>query len=133
MATVCAHQDGEEDGNGFPSASSRTEREDVDIFSLSWYNKTEIAPYFPDNLMSRSEQRQPLGPHFKVRLILELVAHNHDSFGVKWLEVTKPHANANGEMAKNTDCLYKCPELNACISPDLWCDGKQDCPSGFDE
>ena len=31
------------------------------------------------------------------------------------------------------DCKYKCPELNYCISPDLWCDGVTHCPSGYDE
>lgn len=28
---------------------------------------------------------------------------------------------------------YKCPELNACISPALFCDGEAHCPSGHDE
>lgn len=27
----------------------------------------------------------------------------------------------------------RCPELNACISAALWCDGFLHCPSGFDE
>lgn len=29
--------------------------------------------------------------------------------------------------------LCRCPELNACISAALWCDGERHCPSGFDE
>lgn len=28
---------------------------------------------------------------------------------------------------------YRCPELNACISAELWCDGAWHCPSGYDE
>lgn len=28
---------------------------------------------------------------------------------------------------------HRCPELNACISESLWCDGRPNCPSGFDE
>ncbi|XP_071445398.1 uncharacterized protein [Hetaerina americana] len=28
---------------------------------------------------------------------------------------------------------YRCPELDACISPTLWCDGVRNCPSGRDE
>lgn len=33
-----------------------------------------------------------------------------------------------------TDCFAnRCPELNACISAALWCDGSRHCPSGFDE
>ena len=31
------------------------------------------------------------------------------------------------------DCRYRCPELNACISSNLWCNGHRNCPSGFDE
>lgn len=28
---------------------------------------------------------------------------------------------------------YRCPEIQACISSVLWCDGVRHCPSGFDE
>ena len=28
---------------------------------------------------------------------------------------------------------YSCPELGACISQELWCDGLRHCPSGNDE
>lgn len=31
------------------------------------------------------------------------------------------------------ECPFKCPELDACIGPSLWCDGKDHCPSGWDE
>lgn len=31
------------------------------------------------------------------------------------------------------DCEYRCPSLDACISPALWCDGKDHCPHGEDE
>lgn len=31
------------------------------------------------------------------------------------------------------DCPYKCPEIQACIPADLWCDGIQHCPNGSDE
>jgi hypothetical protein len=30
-------------------------------------------------------------------------------------------------------CVDRCPELNACISSKLWCDGERHCPSGYDE
>lgn len=29
--------------------------------------------------------------------------------------------------------FYRCPEIQACISSVLWCDGIRHCPSGFDE
>lgn len=30
-------------------------------------------------------------------------------------------------------CCSRCPELQACISADLWCDSIRHCPSGYDE
>lgn len=37
------------------------------------------------------------------------------------------------EIFPDTDCTHKCTELQACIAPQLWCDGKVNCPSGQDE
>lgn len=37
------------------------------------------------------------------------------------------------EIYPDTECPYKCTELQACISPSLWCDGRVNCPSGQDE
>jgi len=38
-----------------------------------------------------------------------------------------------GKNATLLDCPYHCPELNACINHSLWCDGRKNCPSGYDE
>lgn len=129
MATVCAPRSGSH-------ASGHQRDEDVDLFSLSWYNKTEIAPYFHDSTSARStpstgRHKSGSAPAQKVKLVIEIVASSPATFQLKWLEVTKAFS---GDALKNTECqLYKCPELNACISPDLWCDGVEHCPSGFDE
>lgn len=37
------------------------------------------------------------------------------------------------EIYPDTECPYKCTELQACIAPSLWCDGRVNCPSGQDE
>lgn len=37
------------------------------------------------------------------------------------------------EIFPAIDCPHKCTELQACIAPILWCDGKMHCPSGQDE
>lgn len=37
------------------------------------------------------------------------------------------------EVYPDINCRNKCTELNACIAPKLWCDGKVHCPSGQDE
>lgn len=30
-------------------------------------------------------------------------------------------------------CQFRCPELDACVNASVWCNGKSDCPSGYDE
>lgn len=37
------------------------------------------------------------------------------------------------ELEDDVCFKFKCPELNACISPRLFCDGIEHCPSGHDE
>lgn len=32
-----------------------------------------------------------------------------------------------GFYPKESDCEYKCPEIDACIAAILWCDGKYNC------
>lgn len=32
--------------------------------------------------------------------------------------------NEFGFFPKESDCEYKCPEIDACIAASLWCDGK---------
>lgn len=37
------------------------------------------------------------------------------------------------EVFPMIDCPYRCPEIQACIPAELWCDGFAHCPSGTDE
>ncbi|XP_060521214.1 uncharacterized protein LOC132698910 [Cylas formicarius] len=59
-----------------------------------------------------------------------------------WLEISRSRHSLLSQLqvptnvsANETDleCGFKCPELDACISSSLFCDGKDHCPSGFDE
>uniref|UniRef100_A0A8D8QS39 CUB domain-containing protein n=1 Tax=Cacopsylla melanoneura TaxID=428564 RepID=A0A8D8QS39_9HEMI len=53
---------------------------------------------------------------------------------VEWIQVSKILAMNSYALTSSTmDCLYRCPEINACISAELWCDRKRHCPSGYDE
>ncbi|KAG8201868.1 hypothetical protein JTE90_027347 [Oedothorax gibbosus] len=65
--------------------------------------------------------------HFEPDLtFLEYIANEPGQFRVEWIEVTR----SKPEVA----CLLECPELEACIGPDLACDGIRHCPvSGNDE
>lgn len=31
------------------------------------------------------------------------------------------------------NCAFVCPELDACVNSSVFCDGIQQCPSGYDE
>lgn len=84
------------------------ERE-VDVFSNYWYNE--------------SADPQVLRDH----VYIEVLANHEETVRFQWIEVTKPHSS------RTRECLFECPELNACIDAELWCDGERHCPSGYDE
>ncbi|CAN8003046.1 unnamed protein product [Ixodes hexagonus] len=110
VAVVCS--------GGIHEETSLSSSTDFDIFSASWYNET-------------SER----GHHALAdRVVIEVVAFRSGQFRLRWLEVTRPFLKtSSGLTLRNVNCLYECPELSACISPELWCDGTVHCPSGHDE
>ncbi|XP_017768622.1 PREDICTED: uncharacterized protein LOC108556850 [Nicrophorus vespilloides] len=58
------------------------------------------------------------------------------SFAVNWMEISKNPALTlpSGMLTiKPPACQHTCPEIGACISSDLWCDGLAHCPSAYDE
>lgn len=76
-----------------------------------------------------------------VIMVLEPVFREIGSIGFSWLEIQRTKASLlqqtdlqnmnmtlNDSLSefdlKSRDCEYKCPELDACISSVLWCDGK---------
>lgn len=96
---------------------------EFDIFSHTWYNE------------SRDSSSNNFVPKDRDRLFVEMVApRDSASFSIQWLEVTRPFVRTqSGQTLRNVDCLFECPEIGACIDPELWCDGTNHCPSGFDE
>ncbi|XP_060852827.1 uncharacterized protein LOC132930791 [Rhopalosiphum padi] len=115
-------------GNVCPAESRDGRRDTLYMFSDEW---TDFVP---------DEQQNP-------SFMVEFVAQEAGSMAFKWLEVSKPsakHAQATPPAKRNQSdagphahrglgCEYGCPELEACISPTLWCDGHRNCPSGVDE
>jgi len=66
--------------------------------------------------------------------IVEVIGHQSGSFKFKWTSVKSwPLKNEQSETLRNTDCVHKCLEINACLSPEFLCDGINHCPSGYDE
>ncbi|KAL1497855.1 hypothetical protein ABEB36_008740 [Hypothenemus hampei] len=68
--------------------------------------------------------------------IIEFLKREPGSFIITWMEISKNPALAlpSSYLAvRPPDCPHSCPELGACISSKLWCDGFVHCPSGNDE
>ncbi|XP_050434734.1 uncharacterized protein LOC126841954 [Adelges cooleyi] len=95
-------------------AETRDNRRSVHMFSDEWTN------YVP------SDRQNP-------RFLVEFVATEPGSMAFKWLEVSKPKSASSPLNGTALGCAHGCPELNACISSTLWCDGHRNCPSGVDE
>jgi len=84
-------------------------------------------------------------------LVMEFIAIQSGSYKVKWLELTPQAASSSGSVGPPFGwpvsspaspsqhpqppwlCSTWCPELKACVDPQMWCDGVYDCPSGLDE
>ncbi|XP_063227000.1 uncharacterized protein LOC134533409 [Bacillus rossius redtenbacheri] len=113
-----------------PADDSSNRVQVVEIFSDGW-NRT-------DNGSSISNSFLLLSPHAR-SFVVEFLEREPGSYSVTWIEVSKrPLLTSSSSfiMYSSTsppDCPYRCPELNACISAALWCDGSRHCPSGFDE
>ncbi|KYN07633.1 Cubilin [Cyphomyrmex costatus] len=71
--------------------------------------------------------------------VVEFLQREPGFYAVTWIAISKrsptvSNVGANAfAILPAEDCPYKCPEIQACISSVLWCDGVRHCPSGFDE
>ncbi|XP_055602820.1 uncharacterized protein LOC129751377 isoform X2 [Uranotaenia lowii] len=87
-----------------------------------------------------------------VSMVLEPIHKEGGSIAFSWLEIQRTkeslkqqlevHGNLTnfnetmvefGLYPMGIECEHRCPELDACIGSALWCDGRPNCPSGFDE
>ncbi|XP_021696516.1 uncharacterized protein LOC5563894 [Aedes aegypti] len=86
-----------------------------------------------------------------VSMVLEPIHKEGGSIAFSWMEIQHTKASLIQQLEQQTnttgndtllefglfpresECEHQCPELNACIGSDLWCDGHPNCPSGFDE
>lgn len=114
-----------------------------DFFSSSWHNNDSTnAPLIFKDDISQSIFNSERNQSSTETVIVELMALKQGTLTIRWLEVTRTSSKPeNGDLhsdegrtLKNVNCLFECPELSACINPELWCDGIMHCPhSGFDE
>ncbi|XP_055931584.1 uncharacterized protein LOC129961960 [Argiope bruennichi] len=123
--------------------SSNSQSEIYDFFSSSWHHNDTTYHHLAQresflHSFSYYDKNQTISD----KVIVEFVAFKKGILLIRWLEVTRPTSKPlNGEVnadeswtLRNVNCLHECPELSACINPELWCDGVVHCPhSGFDE
>ncbi|CAG9812922.1 unnamed protein product [Phaedon cochleariae] len=97
----------------------------VHVFSEEWWGEA----------LSHIVQRPP-------NFLVEWVGFEPGVAAISWLEISRSRSSLLQQLqvpinasTNDTDleCAYRCPELDACISAALWCDGKDHCPSGYDE
>ncbi|GFU57769.1 uncharacterized protein NPIL_404731 [Nephila pilipes] len=102
------------------SSSAASDDREVDVFSNYWYNDTG----------QDGAGRHVLRDH----VYIEVLANHAETVRFEWMEVTKPFFRTRGgQVLRDVNCPFECPELNACIGAELWCDGRKHCPSGYDE
>ncbi|XP_039292120.1 uncharacterized protein LOC111044919 [Nilaparvata lugens] len=97
----------------------------VEVFSEGWViGGTDRV--FPVWSKEGSESRS---------IMVEFIPRETGTYSVTWLELMRrpvvPSVLQQGLAL--SDCVHRCPELDACINSTLWCDGTQHCPSGYDE
>lgn len=97
----------------------------VQVFSEEWWGEG----------LFHIHQRPP-------SFLIEWITSEPGVAAFSWLEISRSRSSLLQQLqvpvnvsANETDleCFHRCPELDACISPSLWCDGKDHCPTGFDE
>ncbi|KAK3853037.1 hypothetical protein Pcinc_040405 [Petrolisthes cinctipes] len=97
----------------------------IDVFSSGWNTVLDYTEPLQDCLIIRYLARSPA------------------KYTMTWLEVRREPRPSALESLKSSDarghhtsaatCPHLCPKLDACINPELWCDGEKHCPSGADE
>lgn len=115
----------------------------VHVFSEEWFGGGGDG----ESQTTITYLQPPRPPSF----LVECVSREPGIAAFNWLEISRSRSallqqlqieypGYNGNLSLNDtflppdwECPYRCPELDACISASLWCDGRPNCPSGYDE
>nr|XP_018896496.1 PREDICTED: uncharacterized protein LOC109030132 [Bemisia tabaci] len=102
--------------------------ETVEVFSQGWVISNQLHQN-PEHWIKHSEQNTSSS------VVLEFISKESGSYHVSWLEIArrKPSSPLAEKDQLISECLHRCPEIDACINSSLWCDGVDHCPSGYDE
>jgi hypothetical protein len=134
-------------------ASSNARQFAVHVFSEEWFSVGTVGEDTPATGNSGTSVegsrtfylRSPRPPSF----LVEFIGREPGVAALNWLEISRSRSSllqqlqidyvgsdndsVSSSLPTDWDCPHRCPELNACISASLWCDGRANCPSGFDE
>lgn len=125
----------------------------VHVFSEEWFSVGTVGEDTPAISNSGTSVegsrsfylRSPRPPSF----LVEFIGREPGVAALNWLEISRSRSSLlqqlqidyvgsdndsiTASLPADWECPHRCPELNACISASLWCDGRSNCPSGFDE
>jgi hypothetical protein len=128
------------------------------LFSVEWWGSESVGvSSIPTPIITGTGNNDHLEPSRPPRFLIEFIGHEPGKYAIHWLEVSRSKASTSALLSPpsgpydpvtgpffyyatenqtdlmTNDCPFRCPELDACISGSLWCDGKANCPSGYDE
>ncbi|XP_063849524.1 uncharacterized protein LOC135093866 [Scylla paramamosain] len=95
--------------------------------------------YYYHRQQQQAERQQRGRPHQRPRqqesrdLVVEFVGNSSERVMVSWVGVWRPMQTAPLSPVGVDLCPHRCPQIEACLPADLWCDGAVHCPSGLDE
>ncbi|KAL7293792.1 hypothetical protein TKK_0012854 [Trichogramma kaykai] len=139
------------DAGNFTGPGLRRSRHDrvVDLISGGWNGNGSVSsgsmPSSSPGSQQQHQQHQHQHQHAR-SFVVEFLQQEPGNYVVTWMAISKRLLGSSSKQpdqassffgkalsSSNVDCPYRCPELDACISSLLWCDGVHHCPSGFDE
>lgn len=135
-------------------ASPNARQYAVHVFSEEWFSVGTVGEETPTTSNGGAPVeggsrafilRSPRPPSF----LVEFVGREPGVAALNWLEISRSRASllqqlkidyagndndsVTSSLPADWECPHRCPEINACISSSLWCDGRSNCPSGYDE
>lgn len=120
----------------------------IQVFSNGWKDKpkrNEISPgnsllfsvHEPDegnwNNETVSQYKGIEGKKLNRDLVVEYTGNATGQYFIQWIGVWKPIHTAPVSSVGVDLCPHRCPDIEACIPKQLWCDGTGHCPSYTDE
>ncbi|XP_071449874.1 uncharacterized protein [Hetaerina americana] len=142
------------------SWSSVDPRQRVELFSEGWEESSRGPPPQPSNILPLplppsleaifGGDAEDHVDKMAGAVVVEPMAAEDASYSLTWLEVIPRRSHrplipppgypfpflqetVDANFLPSGECIHRCPELGACINASLWCDGREHCPSGFDE